>query len=892
MSQYRSTRLSYAHRADRPSVIEPLEPRWLLSASTTSSDLVIADSAIAITANAATLGRQAEKLDRGLVAIRKSSTSVYLGWRLLGLDPSSIGFNVYRSTNGAAAVKLNSSPLTTTTDYLDNSASQSNSYSYFVRSVVNGVETEQSDPFYVSAGVGALPYLSVPIQPPPGGTMPDGSTFTYSANDASVGDLDGDGDYEIVLKWDPSNSGDNTPGMRANVYIDAYDLHGTRLWRIDLGRNIRAGSHYTQFMVYDFDGDGKAEVAMKTAPGTVDGQGNFVLMGNDDPNADYRNSGGYILQGPEYLTVFEGDTGAELDTIAFEPHRGDVSEWGDDYGNRVDRFLGGVAYLDGVRPSLIMGRGYYPPLSGFTARNEIAAYDFRNGKIALRWIFNANSQGPNAEYIGQGAHSLTIGDVDHDGFDEIIYGSTAIDHDGTGLYSTQLGTGDALHLSDMDPTRPGLEVFMVHESPSEYQSPDPVTGALRNAAGELRDAATGELLQQVPGTGDIGRGVAGDIDPSHLGYEYWAWTSSSSIIYNVDGTPLYTAPSNMFWNFVIHWDADLSHELLDGTVISEWNNPGRQNLVEAWRYDARANNGTKNTPALQADILGDWREEVIYRNSTSTELQVWTTTIKANNRLYTLMHDTQYRESVAAQNSAYNQPPHTSFYLGAGMAPPPTPDIYYAEPADPPRITRVAIGSSQWSVAFRQYLMQGGLGDHGYGLPSGSSQLDVLSWSGLDQVSITFDQDVSTSLAASDLILVGSNGTNHAISGMSWDAATLTATWTLSHTLVPGRYQLKIADQTISNAAGGTLDGEWLDAISTWSGDGAAGGAFAFSFNVLSGDVDQSGRVLSSDYSKARALLGRRAGQAGYNIFYDINGDGRILAGDLSLIRSYLGDRL
>ncbi len=684
MKQYDNAKRGGRHGRRAPETppharLEPLEPRVLLSATGMEADDVASSGgALTPVATGGTLVRQAENLDRGVVALRTGRTSAYVSWRLLGLDPTDIAFNVYRSTDGGTATKLNFEPVTLTTDFVDNSSFQGSSQAYYVRPVIGGVEGDASETFTLAAGSPIQQYQSVPITPPPGGTTPDGS-YTYTANDASVGDVDGDGQYEIILKWDPTNAKDNAhSGYTGNVFVDAYELDGTQLWRIDLGRNIRAGAHYTQFTVYDLDGDGRAEVAMKSAPGTVDGQGNFVLMGSDDPNADYRNGSGYVLTGPEYFTVFDGYTGAELDTVALEPERGSVSQWGDNYGNRVDRFTSGVAYLDGENPSAILGRGYYGPQSGLQARNEVAAYDFRdtNGdgtsELSVRWVFEALTNGQNSEYIGEGAHSLTVGDVDGDGFDEVVYGAAVIDHDGTGLYATELGHGDALHLSDMDPTRPGLEVFMVHEGQGAYESQG------RDAGGEYRAAEDGTLLFQIPSNNDVGRGVAGDIDPNHLGYEFWATTNQGTrMIYNVDGTALYATPGNMMYNFVIHWDGDLSHELLDGTTISEWNNPGRSNIVTAHDFGAASNNGTKSTPALQADLFGDWREEVIWRNSSNTELQIWSTTDPASDRIHTLMHDTQYRVSVAAQNSAYNQPPHPSFYLGEGMSAPPTPNISY-----------------------------------------------------------------------------------------------------------------------------------------------------------------------------------------------------------------------
>ncbi|MCA9241560.1 MAG: hypothetical protein KDA37_15225, partial [Planctomycetales bacterium] len=359
-----------------------------------------------------------------------------------------------------------------------------------------------------------------------------------------------------------------------------------------------------------------------------------------------------------------------------------IASWGDNYANRSDRYMAAVAYLDGVRPSIVWTRGIYGPASGYTARNEQVALDFRDGQLTQRWRFNAVSNGANSEYVGEGGQSLSVADVDGDGLDEIIYGAAVVDHDGALLYATGWGHGDALHVSDMVPSNPGLEIFMPHESASSNG----------NIGASLRDAASGELLFSIYGEGDIGRGVAADIDPNHPGYEYWIVTGDPAPgggpAYNYteqDGeTYLYQTPSNMFTNFVVWWDADLTRELLDSTVISEWNNPGRSNFdldpsvggLQQFAPNASSNNGTKSTPSLTADIFGDWREEVIWRRSDNTALEVFTTTIPANNRLYTLMHDTQYREAVAWQNVGYNQPPHPSFFLGAGMDDPPTPVIH------------------------------------------------------------------------------------------------------------------------------------------------------------------------------------------------------------------------
>ncbi|WP_412775228.1 rhamnogalacturonan lyase [Streptomyces violaceus] len=586
------------------------------------------------TAQAAT-ARQVERLDRGLTSVHTGSGNL-VSWRWLATDPDNVAFNVYRG-----GTRLNPSPLTASTNYLDTGAADSAAYT--VRAVVNGIEQPPSE-HAVQFRAG---YKDVPISPPAGGTAPGNSAYTYEANDASLGDLDGDGALDIVLKWQPTNAKDNSQsGYTGNTIVDGIKLDGTRLWRVDLGRNIRSGAHYTQFQVYDYDGDGKAEVAMKTADGTKDGTG--AVIGSS--SADHRNSGGYVLSGPEFLTMFNGRTGKAMQSVDYVPARGTVSSWGDNYGNRVDRFLAGTAYLDGSRPSLIMARGYY-------TRTVIAAWDWRNGSFTRRWTFDTNSSTNSGKgYDGQGNHSLSVADVDADGRDEIVYGAMTVDDNGNGLWTTRLGHGDAGHVGDLNPSRAGLEYFKVSESTSQPGS-------------WMADARTGAILWKTASGADNGRGVAADIYAGSAGAE--AWSASDTTLRSATGASLGREPSSI--NFLSWWDGDPVRELLDGTRIDKYGTSGDTRLLTG--SGVHSNNGTKSTPSLSGDILGDWREEVIWPTSNNTALRIYSTPYQTNTRITTLLHDTQYRTALAWQNTAYNQPPHSSFFIGSNMPTPPRPTV-------------------------------------------------------------------------------------------------------------------------------------------------------------------------------------------------------------------------
>jgi rhamnogalacturonan endolyase len=610
--------------------------------------------------------RTMEHLNRGVVAIKEADGKVYIGWRLLKQDGDNVTFNVYRATGTERPIKINKAPIKASTNFIDESGDTTQANHYSIRAIANNKELAASktftlaasETFTLAANTTAHQYLAISLQiPPPGEVM--GSKYSYAANDASVADVDGDGEYEIILKWDPSNS-KNPPqtGFTGNQIIDCYKMNGTRLWRIDLGKNIRAGAAYTQFMVYDFDCDGKAEMICKTADGTIDGKGNIV----GDSSKDWRTSGdakgtmyGKIVTGPEYITVFNGWTGAAMDTKNYAPDRYPLDGWGgiggnggnDNTGGRPDRFTACVAYLDGKLPSAVFVRGWY-------GRSALTAWDYRNGKLTQRWLFD--SKDAKNPYSGMGNHNLSVADVDGDGKDEICIGAMIVDDNGKGLYTTGLRHGDAIHLSDMDPGHPGLEVFGIHESEAK-------TVALNTPGVAMFDAKTGDILWSIAPGVDVGRGVAADIDPTHEGFENWGGPGG---LRDVHGKTI-TNKTPSSTNFVVWWDDDLTRELLDKNRIDKWDwkNETTVNLLTA--DGCTSNNGTKATPCLSADLFGDWREEVMWRTTDNKELRIYTTTIPSTKRFVTFMQDPQYRLAIAWQNTSYNQPPHPGFYFGEAM---------------------------------------------------------------------------------------------------------------------------------------------------------------------------------------------------------------------------------
>lgn len=578
---------------------------------------------------------QKEKLGRGLVLLREGD-SLIISWRLLENEEKT-HFSVYQDGK-----RLNEQNIWDVTFFKTPIPEEK------AEILLSAVKDNREFTYTKTYHPYLKNYISIPLSKPANGTTPDGQPYTYSANDASVGDVDGDGEYEIILKWDPSNAHDNShEGYTGPVYLDCYripcfveeseEASTPLLWRINLGTNIRAGAHYTQFLVYDFDGDGRSELITKTADGTIDGTGTPI----GDAAANWVTKG-RILQGPEYLTVFDGLTGRALQTVPYEPPRGDVTSWGDKYGNRCDRFLAAVAYLDGKHPSAVMCRGYY-------TKSYLAAYDWNGKELKLRWLFDSEKY---PGYSGQGNHNLRVGDVDGDGCDEITYGAMAVDHDGTGLYTTRMGHGDAIHQYAFYPDSTQLQIWDVHEN--------------RKDGSVFRDAKTGRVIFQIPSPTDVGRGMAADIDPTIYGLEMWS--SSQRGFFDVQGNH-HHANISFPQNSAVWWDGDLLRELLDRHAIIKWNwNTQKVELIKDFRaLGCTFNNGTKQNPCLSADILGDWREEVIVRDNASTELRIYSTTIPTKHGFPCLMIDIPYRLSVATENVGYNQPPEPGFYLGSDL---------------------------------------------------------------------------------------------------------------------------------------------------------------------------------------------------------------------------------
>lgn len=611
--------------------------------------------------------REAEKLNRGLVVTVKADNSAFLSWRLLKDDQASQAFDVYKRVGkDGSFIKLNDKALKKGTNFCDPTYDKSQVCEYRVMPAGQKPDDKNAEAgscYQLKANQAALPYISIPLQTLEG----------HRPGDCSVGDLNGDGNYEIIVKQEMHPRDNSHAGYTGQSKLEAYTLGGEMLWRIDLGINIREGAHYIPFLVFDFDGDGKAEVVCKTSDGSIDGQGKVL----GDAKADWRNKAedrpagiqgkffeGVVMQGPEYLSVFDGESGALKANADYIPARHpekmnpspqELSQiWGDGYANRSERYLACVAYLDGIRPSIVMCRGYY-------TRTVLAAWNYQDGQLQHLWTFDSDDPAHPEHFAfrGMGNHNLSVGDVDGDGCDEIVYGNMVVDNDGRGLYSSGIGHADAMHLGDLDPERPGLEIFNTQEPVGAYGM-------------NFRHAGTGEIYWNVPTDSAAvaherkqqgpGRAVAFDIDERYPGAECWVRGGGISGLYSCKGEKIAEhAPRSC--NFAIYWDGDLLRELLDGTRIQKYH--GQEQRLETIfvAENCRSNNGSKSTPSISADLYGDWREEVVFPTRDNKELRIYTTTDPTDYRLPSLMYDPIYRLGIAWQNVGYNIPPHLSVNL-------------------------------------------------------------------------------------------------------------------------------------------------------------------------------------------------------------------------------------
>ncbi len=551
---------------------------------------------------------QRERLDRGLVALPTDDGRVYLSWRLLPEDPESIAFNVYRREGSTEAVKLNDRPVTKTTDFVDPSAEQGKTYHYSVRAVVAGNEQAADGEATVRTGGRVKPYIAIGLQ------------GEYTFQKVGIADLDGDGRYDFVIKQPNENIDpyDRYWKPSPNTYkLEAYRADGTFLWRYDLGWAIERGIWYSPYVVYDLDGDGRAEVVAKTGEG------------------DPRDSDGRVRSGPEYLTVFDGTTGKPITHVAW-PSREGFGEGlrGYNYSSRNQLC---VAYLDGKTPALVVNRGTYNVI-------KLVAYRLRHKRLEEIWRWD--NTGEPRSYWGQGAHWMHAADVDGDGHDEVVLGSAVVDHNGKALWSTGLGHPDHCYVGDIDPQHPGLEIYYGIETRQRQ----------RNGMC-LVDAATGKILwgHEGPTRHVHSRGMCSDIDPRYPGSEcysadtdilkHFAWARLRSC----KGEVISEENLGGFGALTVYWDADPQRELILGRRVQD--------------YRGQTHLRVEGQVIAVADVLGDWREEIIC--TVPGQLRIYCSRIPATDRRTCLMADRLYRMDVVVAAMGYYQVPMTSYDLAS-----------------------------------------------------------------------------------------------------------------------------------------------------------------------------------------------------------------------------------
>ena len=630
-------------------------------------------------------------------------SSALISWRLLKTDPSNVAFDIYKSVDGETEVKLNEKPISNTTSWVDADIDVSKTNVYRV-TLANQAETlcdytftsEMAEKFYHEIRLNM--------------NVPDAS-ITYSPDDIQLGDLDGDGELEIVVKREPYDGANMGVWFNGTTLLEAYKMDGTFLWRIDLGINIRSGSHYTSYVLYDFDGDGLCEIAFRSSEGTKFADGKIITDANGKVN-DYRNrqtdgkgwySGaaiardqndpstattcGLIMEGPEYISICRGYDGREITRIDNIPRGGEGSKvsrakywseyWGDDFGNRMDRFFIGVAYLDGIpdettgvrvaNPSLIISRGIYKNW-------QVWALDLKGNELVPRWKFDTADH--SSKWLAMCSHCFRVADLDGDGRDEILYGSAAIDDDGSELWCSGNGHGDILHVGKFIKDRSGLQIVAFFEESKDYE------GQGNGYACQVIDARDGSMItghgRNLPvDASDVGRCIVADVDPDSPDFEYWSSTQEGMFSCNGTGLVSTTYPTGIangvMYNVAIYWSGQSTREMYDRTCIVSYKDNPDVNKTNKKRLlsfkDAYGtndgNHGTKYNPCYYGDFLGDYREEVILGSSDNKSIYIFSTNHPTTHRLPHLMTDHNYDMSQAMQNMGYNQGTNLGYYVGA-----------------------------------------------------------------------------------------------------------------------------------------------------------------------------------------------------------------------------------
>ena len=603
---------------------------------------------VLMTFAAAAAQRMTDKLDRGLVAV-KTDGGVFCSWRILGEEYYDVTYNIYRD-----GTKLNADPLKAS-NFWDVAGGLDSKYT--VSAVVRGKEQAQCE----AVSVWGQNYLEIT---PDHGDL----TSTYVPNDACMADVDGDGELEILLKFDyTSDSGSSyMPGGYNGEYaiVEVYKLNGKKLWWLDFGPNMGDfQNNENNIVAYDWDQDGRAEAVMRAADGTVihAADGKEYVIGDATKNYRSPNGGGganwFMHEGDEFLVYMDGETGVPYQVMEYPLKRLEAGEtdlnraWGDGYGHRSTKHFFGAPYLDGRHPSIFLARGIY-------TRHKMIAYDVNPAthELVERWRWNNNTAG--SPWYGQGYHNYAVADVDWDGRDEICFGSMVIDDNGHGLSTTGLGHGDAQHHGDFNPYVHGHEIYACNED-----APD----------NNYRDATTSKIYYRHTSGNDDGRSMMGNFSNDYPGC--LGRSGHDTAISSVTNEHI---PQDIAFdvNFRIYWDGDLLEETFNGTDTR--NSTGRifkpsENRVITTLSGSLTNNDTKATPCYQGDILGDWREEVVMRTK-DNKIRIYTTTYPTEWRNYTLWHDMQYRQAMVWQMCGYNQPPHVSYFLGElegiTMAPP------------------------------------------------------------------------------------------------------------------------------------------------------------------------------------------------------------------------------